>query len=156
MNITYRFVKPSTEFCLRKNVNITLVVKNKSRFVIIGSYCSDHQRNWHKSKIRESKNCMAVWNMMEKNRKCEMIKFIFLLFMLFLLYKYTRGPILPKVFFPKNFGHIGKFGNIGHPFCTGIYREFFYPKNFGHIGKFGNIEPEILAPPVLNSIFVKP
>jgi hypothetical protein len=28
---------------------------------------------------------------------------------------HTGGAILPKVFF----GHIGKFGNSGHPFCTG-------------------------------------
>jgi hypothetical protein len=36
-------------------------------------------------------------------------------------------------------------GNIKDGKCA----ESFLPKNFGHIGKFGNIGPELLPPPCI-------
>ena len=41
------------------------------------------------------------------------------------------GSNIVESFLSKNFGHIGKFGNIGYPFCTGgLYNGNFFAKKF--------------------------
>ena len=44
----------------------------------------------------------------------------------------------------KTFFEVSDFNNIQGPNSA----ESFSPKNFGHIGKFGNIGPELLPPPM--------
>ena len=59
------------------------------------------------------------------NMKTNCIQFYIMTSWSLLNFIIYRGPNIAESFLPKNFVDIGKFGDIGHPFCTGgLYRSW--------------------------------